>query len=281
MRNLLEISRESLKTERRKHVRRTALALALLLAAALGTVWYRGTYVRGEIKDTIVLKETVGNQDYLYVEREGHLLRLKCGEGVDFNGIELENEWGQDLAYLLDCRWNRRTYEGTVYACQFYGESLGGLMDSTFEVESKQLFWYDEVHYTSEHYYPDPYGEPRGQRFLCDYRFWTGTWDEETVEGPGNSPGGEGLRERPGGRHRPGRVQRGGSPHPLAREALCHLRLGPGFPGQGDPSALAGGRFPGMAGEAADRPGALRPAAREPEIEEKKGTVRESRGRSS
>lgn len=135
MQNLLEISRESLKTEQRKHVWQMVLALALMLAATLGTIWYCSTYVSGQLEDIIVLKESVGNDDFLYVENEGHLLRLKCGEDVDFNGIELENEWGEDLIYRLDCRWNQRTYEGTVNACQFDGTSLGGMMDVTYETE--------------------------------------------------------------------------------------------------------------------------------------------------
>lgn len=181
MRNLLEISRESLKTERRKHFWQTALALALMMAATLGTIWYCSTYVSGQLDKIIVLKETVGDENYLYVEDRGHLLRLKCGADVDFDGITLKNEWGEDRTYRMNCRWNQRTYEGTVSACQFSGEVLGGMMDVQFEEESDQLFWYDQVYYTSEDYYPDPYGEPRGQVFLCNFRFWTGEWDE-TIE---------------------------------------------------------------------------------------------------
>ena len=179
VRNLMELSRENMRSERRKHILQTALALALMLAAALGTIWYCGTYVREQLDKTIVLKETVGNENYLYVEDQGHLLRMKCGKDVDFDGITLENEWGEKRIYRMDCRWNRRTYEGTVSACQLSGEILGTMMDVQYEVESDQLFWYDEVFYTSEKYYPDPYGEPRGQVFLCDYRFWIGDWDAE------------------------------------------------------------------------------------------------------
>ncbi len=180
--NLMEISRENLKSERRKHVWQTALALALMLAATLGTIWYCSTYVREQLDNTIVLKETVGNENYLYVEDKGHLLRLKCGEGVDFDGIKQTDEGNYPFEYRLDCRWNRRTYEGTVASCEPTGRiSLGGMMDVTFETESDRLFWYDKVFYTSENYYPDPYGEPSGQVYLCDYRFWTGEWDE-TVE---------------------------------------------------------------------------------------------------
>lgn len=181
--NLLEISRESLQSERRKHVWQMALALALMLAATLGTIWYCDTYIREEREDTIFLKETVGDENYLYVEDQGHLLRLKCGEGVDFDGIQQTDQGGDPIEYRLDCRWNRRTYEGTAASCEATGRiSLGGMMDVQYEVESGPLFWYDEVNYTSENYYPDPYGEPRGKMFLCDYRFWTGEWDDETFE---------------------------------------------------------------------------------------------------
>ena len=183
VRNLLEISRESLKMEQRKRVWQTALALALMLAATLGTIWYCSTYVREQREDAIVLKETVGEENFLYVEDQGHLLRLKCGDGVDFDGIEQVDRGGDPLVYRMDCQWNRRTYEGSVHTCEPTGSIvLGGVMDMTFEVESDQLFWYDKVFYTSENYYPDPYAEPRGSVFLCDYRFWTGEWDSETME---------------------------------------------------------------------------------------------------
>ncbi len=182
MQNLMEISRENLKSERQKHVWQTALALVLMLAAALGAVWYCSTYASGQLERSIVLKETVGSENYLYVEDQGHLLRLKCGTGVDFYGITLKNECGDKRTYRMNCRWNQRTYEGTVSACQFSGEVLGGIMDVTFETEKDQLFWYDQVRYTRENVYPDPFGEPRGAVFLCNYRFWTGKRDNGAFE---------------------------------------------------------------------------------------------------
>lgn len=182
VRNLMELSRENLRWERRKHVWQTALALALMLAATLGTIWYCDSFVSEQIDGHIVLKETVGEKNYLYVEKKGHLLRLKCGAGVDFDGITQENEWGEEQFYRMNCRWNRRTYEGTVSTCQFSGISLGGMMDVQFESQSAPLFWYPEVWFNSENYYPDPYSEERGLLYLCDYRFWTGEWDDEIFE---------------------------------------------------------------------------------------------------
>ena len=131
VRNLMEISLENMRSERRKHVWQTALALALMLAVTLGTIWYCGTYVSGQLDRLIGLKETVGTENYLYVEDQGHLLRLRCGSGVDFDRIALENEHGNELAYRMDCRWNRRTYEGTVSSCEATGSIiLGGMMDT-------------------------------------------------------------------------------------------------------------------------------------------------------
>lgn len=179
---LLEISRENMEKERRRNVWRVALAMLGMLAATLVVVWYTGSYVSGEIVDGIILKETEGGENYLYVDQEGHLLRLKCGENIDFDSIQLKNERGEELTYRMDCRWNKRTFEGSVTGCQFFGTSLGGLMDATYETESAPLFWYDVVHYVPEKYYPDPYAEPRGQVSLCDYRFWTGKWDNETAQ---------------------------------------------------------------------------------------------------
>ena len=183
MRNLLEISRESLKTEQRKHVWRTALALALLLGGMLLLIWYISTYVREERESTIFLIETAGDETYLYVEEQGHLLRLKCGESVEASRLKQTNEWGQRLYYRMTCRWNRRTYEGTVSACEETGETYDwNYMDQTFQVEEAPLFGYSNVYYQNESRYPDPYAEPRGQVYLSSYRFWTGHWDRKQGE---------------------------------------------------------------------------------------------------
>ena len=47
-------------------------------------------------------------------------------------------------------------------------------MDVTFEAECVPMFGQNAVYYVDENYYPDPYGEPRGHAYLCDFRCWTG-----------------------------------------------------------------------------------------------------------
>lgn len=178
MKALLDISGASVKAEKRRGWSRLAGVLALLLAAALG-IFYTVTFRSNQNESVIQLKETVDGMDYIYIKDTtdpGHLLRLQCGDGVDFDAIQTTNEYGEEGIYKMSYRWNRWTREGTLTACEFYGFSLGGMMDVTFETECEPLFGYPQVFHTTENYYPDPYSEPRGRGYLCDARFW--------IEGP-------------------------------------------------------------------------------------------------
>ena len=137
MKALLEISRETLRRERRKQSWQTALAALVLPAAAPGVLWHAGTRVHEQREGTIVLKETTGNVNYLHVEEQGHLPRLKCGSGVEFDRIAQTDARGSKPIYRLDDRWNRKTCKGTVSVCEAAELlSLGRLMDATFEAES-------------------------------------------------------------------------------------------------------------------------------------------------
>lgn len=184
VKNILEISRENRQSDQRKMAVRAALSALVMVGLALLVVWYSVTFVHEQRESSVFLKETVGDANYIYVEQEGHLLRLKCADSVNFDAIEPADGQGVDeRVYRLDCRWNRNTGRGTVTACEETGMlNLGGLMDVTFETESAPLFGHSRVYYTSEDYYPDPYGEPRGRVYLCNYRFLTQTWDETAGE---------------------------------------------------------------------------------------------------
>jgi len=174
-RNLLELSTDSIQIERKKWWRRVAV-LAVLLAAAILLVGYLVQFTSETRRSTIFLKESIGENNYLYVKEGGHLLRLECGDGVDFDAVTAD-----DVVYAYTCRWNRNTYQGTVSSCEATNTvSLGGLMDAESEILKAPLFGYDEVYYRDENYYPDPFGKPQGRAFLCDFRFWL--WDLETDE---------------------------------------------------------------------------------------------------
>ncbi len=125
MKNLLTISGDTLRRERNCSRNRLAGVLALVLVTAL-VVTYSLIFVTEQREDDIFLKETQGETNYLYVQKDGHLLKLKCGTGVDFDAISTEKQ----PVYRMDCRRNRLTYEGVVSACEPTDSfTLGSPMD--------------------------------------------------------------------------------------------------------------------------------------------------------
>lgn len=182
VKNLLEISRENQRTERRKAVLGTALSALALLGIALAVIWYMSSYVSETREDVIFMKETTGEDHFIYVEDEGHMIQLKCGGGVDFDSLRLENDDGEALYFRIDCRWNRNTYQGTARSCEPTGGSLlSTYMDAQFEFNEAPLFGHSVVYYQDKSRYPDPYAaENRGRVYLSNFRFWTGNWNSET-----------------------------------------------------------------------------------------------------
>lgn len=183
VKNLLELSRENQRAERRKAILRTVLSALAMLGIASAVIWYMNIYVSETREDVIFMKETVGEDHFIYVEDEGHMIQLKCG-GIDFDSLQLQNEYGDDLIFNIDCRWNRNTYQGTARSCEPTGHIVvGTYMDSQFEFNEAPLFGHSVVYYQDERRYPDPYAtENRGRVYLSNYRFWTGTWNRETFE---------------------------------------------------------------------------------------------------
>ena len=177
---VLEISRENLSKERRQNIQRIIAAAAAMLVIAVGTVWYTSTFVSGQQETILILKETKGTEHYIYAMEGNHLLKLKCGADVDFDSIELEDTLDDGtsypLIYRLDCRWNRRTYEGTVSSCELLGMYGGTLGMTDINVRSKAsniLFGRTYVKMTQENFHSEPFGDC-GLIFLSDFRFWTG-----------------------------------------------------------------------------------------------------------
>ena len=148
----------------------------VLLAVTAAVVAYTQIVVTEEGYYSIVLKETVNGRNCVYVEDRGHLIRLKCGEDVDFDALTLRDERGDTISYQMDFQWNRLTRTGTVSACEDTGVTvLGGVMDVTYEGDSGSvplLFGDTSVQYLRDGYYPDPYAESENLVFLCDVRFW-------------------------------------------------------------------------------------------------------------
>ena len=176
MRNLLDISRDSVRKERRRSRKRIAAVLVLLAITAAVVAWTQ-IMVTEDVQDTLVLTETVDGVDYVYIEgEEGHLLKLRYEGGV--KDLQVENEWGEPQVFQISYRYNRLTHEGTVTALEGTGDfSMGGIMDAQVDEGEGPMFGLPMVYRTSENYYPNPYGEG----YLCDYTCWV-MLDEETWE---------------------------------------------------------------------------------------------------
>ena len=178
MQNLLDISRDSVRRERRRSWKQLA-AVLVLLAITAAVVAYTQIMVTEDVQDTLVLAETVEGVDYVYIEgEEGHLLKLKCENGTELDDIQVENEWGEPQVFQISYRYNRLTHEGIVTALEGTGSfSMGGIMDAQFDEGEGPMFGLPMVYRTSENYYPNPYGEG----YLGDYTCWV-MLDEKTWE---------------------------------------------------------------------------------------------------
>lgn len=176
MQNLLDISRDSVRKERRRSWKRIAAVLVLLAITASVVAWTQ-IMVMEDVQDTLVLTETVDGVDYVYIEgEEGHLLKLRYEGGV--KDLQVENEWGEPQVFQISYRYNRLTHEGTVTALEGTGSfSMGGIMDAQVDEGEGPLFGLPMVYRTSENYYPNPYGEG----YLGDYTCYV-MLDEETWE---------------------------------------------------------------------------------------------------
>ena len=176
MQNLLDISRDSVRKERRRSWKRLAAVLVLLAITAAVVAWTQ-IMVTEDVRDTLMLMETVDSVDYVYIEgEEGHLLKLRYEGGV--KDLQVENEWGEPQVFQISYRYNRLTHEGTVTALEGTGSfSMGGIMDAQVDEGEGPLFGLPMVYRMSENYYPNPYGEG----YLGDYTCYV-MLDEETWE---------------------------------------------------------------------------------------------------
>lgn len=183
VKNILEISRENRQSDRRRTVIRTALSALAVVGVALLAVWYSATFVHEQREDTIFLKETAGDANYLYVEDGGHLLQLRCEDSVDFDAIELTDpQWRDEVMYRLDCRWNKKTYQGIVTACDRTGlnplapeDEIGSAIGL-----DEPLFGWRDVSCQTVYCCRDLYSS----EIVYTYAFWGGSeekWNEERL----------------------------------------------------------------------------------------------------
>lgn len=176
MQNLLDISRDSVRQERRRSWKRLAAVLVLLAVTAAVVAWTK-IVVKGEDLTGIFLKETVDGANYVYVQMDmEHLLKLKCGNDVDFDAIQQENAQGEQLVYHISYRWNRLTYQGELTGCESTSgivlgtsrDMLGNIIGLDISPETQDaLFGFRDVSCRFDYVETDPAG--RGQLWTYSY----------------------------------------------------------------------------------------------------------------
>ena len=106
VRGLLDISRDSVRKERRRSWQRLGAVLVLLAVTAAVVAW-NALIQRDQCSTSIYLKETVNGVNYLYIDAlDGHLLRLRCGGDIDFDSIQTEQELGPRRRIPSDTTWS-------------------------------------------------------------------------------------------------------------------------------------------------------------------------------
>lgn len=168
MSSILEIANESQK-HRRKKIWTIVGLLALSFALLTSLIFY---FIATNMNDshdvTFIGKKANADGSFVYVEKDGRLLRLHCPDRQMYDSIEPHKEW----AYQIEYCWNFFTYQGTLKSCQEKDTDdlyLGTPMDtlgSAFIVDS--LLGIRRVKQTIKNVYPDP---ERDGKYLKTYCF--------------------------------------------------------------------------------------------------------------
>ena len=180
---LLDISRDSVRRERRRSWQRLGAVLALLAITA-AVAAYNLLIVREDGRASFLLAETVDGESYVYLQmEENHLLKLRCGVNTQVTSEDLTDERGDSRVFQISYRYNRLTLEGELLTCQATsGSSLGGpeaMIGSSlgldYDPDTKDaLFGYSNVFCRYDYAEADPF--LKSPVFTCTY------WVEETGE---------------------------------------------------------------------------------------------------
>ena len=174
---LLDISGDSLRTERRLRRRTAALlgALAVLLGAALIVAGILSAMSRTTVIDQLSVLHTEGTGDslVLYTEKEGHLLSLSCAPEVDTDALMKLIADGESFPAVY--HWDHRNWTGTLmsFRREETGTAMGGPMAETGSVfvlynGDGNLFGFSRVAVKVLARWPNPYGAG----FLSTYQFY-------------------------------------------------------------------------------------------------------------
>ena len=173
---LLAISWDSIRKERTRR-RRWVAVLALLLIAALaavGVLLFR-TEVRESGSLSVLHTEERDNELLLFLERDGHLLRLTYA-GSEAERQALAQKISDRYSLQAEYRWNRRTWTGKLMSWHADGTTvIGTVMDEVgssfvYYNGNGDLFGYPRICVKILNRQPNP----RGSGYLSTYVFTRG-----------------------------------------------------------------------------------------------------------
>ena len=166
VRSLLDISGEAMQIQRTSIWKRAIMAVAALLALVAVVLSLVLTAPKTATA-RVTMKQTIGAEHFIYIEEDGHLIRLRCPDEEMYNAITVDAE----TEYSIRARWNESTYRGSVITCE--KEERHAIGTSLDEVGSAigvdQLFdrpcvFQEYMNITADQY--------RGEGYLYTFRFF-------------------------------------------------------------------------------------------------------------
>ncbi len=113
VRSLLDISGEAMQVQRTSIWKNVIVAGAALLALVLAGIFLIINAPKTS-RTSVTMKQTIGADNFIYIEEDGHLIRLQCSDQAMYNSISVGNQ----TEYSIKARWNTITYQGSVITCE-------------------------------------------------------------------------------------------------------------------------------------------------------------------
>ena len=175
MTSLLDIANESSRAKRIRTIRNTliwVLSAVLLICTVLFAIECLQV---NSASVTYMGSQSTDTQNYVYMDKNGDLLRLRCDDMQMFSAIV---SGFREEQYAIEDRWNSFSGEGELLDCHVDDLFIGTMVDvagSIMEIDS--LFGMRAVQQEIFNIYPDPeqsryyryslrYYYPGGDRFL-------------------------------------------------------------------------------------------------------------------
>lgn len=154
MASLLDITNES---NRKQHIRmlRNTLISALSVILMICAVYFLVAFLRTNTGSVVYIgSQTQNGENYVYMDKNGDLLRLHCEDQQMFDAIVSDRYIER---YTIEYKWNTISKEGKLINCHADDQILGTPMDvagSIIEIES--LLGFRAVQQEITNIYPDP-----------------------------------------------------------------------------------------------------------------------------